>query len=318
VLAGLAALGGVALAVAANRQGPKGEGGGAPERVEIRGIENTFRLSERLYSGGDPNGIEGLEGLKALGVRTVISVDGAAPDAEAARALGLRYVHLPIGYDGVPREQAVRLVRALKTLPGPVYVHCHHGKHRGPAAAAVCGIAVEGWSAERAVAWMEEAGTAPEYAGLYETVRGFVPPSDEELARAGEDLPERAEIPEGVATMVQVDAGWDRLKAIRDAGFAAPADQPDLDPPHEALLLVEAFRELARLPEAKARGAAFLDEVAEAEVNASRLESALRALAGGPDDAAREAAESAFLAAGRSCTPCLGRYRDRIGYAVGR
>ena len=105
---------------------------GTPERLEIRGIENTFRLSPRLYSGGDPHGVEALAALKELGVRTIISVDGATPDVETARKLGLRYVHLPIGYDGVPREQAVRLVQAVKTLPGPVYVHCHHGKHRGP------------------------------------------------------------------------------------------------------------------------------------------------------------------------------------------
>src|SRR5262245_9913950 len=65
-----------------------------PERLEIRGIENTFRLGPRLYSGGDPHGAEALAALKALGVRTIISVDGATPDVETARKLGLRYVHL--------------------------------------------------------------------------------------------------------------------------------------------------------------------------------------------------------------------------------
>ena len=29
------------------------------------------------------------------------------------------------------------LARAARTLPGPIFVHCHHGMHRGPAAAAV-------------------------------------------------------------------------------------------------------------------------------------------------------------------------------------
>ena len=45
-------------------------------------------------------------------MRTVISVDGARPDVVRAHSFGLRYVHLPIGYDGVPREQALRIARA--------------------------------------------------------------------------------------------------------------------------------------------------------------------------------------------------------------
>ena len=62
------------------------------------------------------------------------------------------------------------------------------------------------------------------------------------------------------------------------AGFKAPADQPDIDPPHEALQLAELFRELVRLPETKERGKAFLAaaEAAEGHARASRLPCELR------------------------------------------
>src|SRR5262245_9667583 len=83
----------------------------APERLDIRGTENSFRVSPRIYSGGEPRGAEAFAALKKLGVKTVISVDGAAPDVEAARKVGIRYVHLPIGYDGIPREQSVRIIK---------------------------------------------------------------------------------------------------------------------------------------------------------------------------------------------------------------
>src|SRR5262249_10275117 len=122
-----------------------GEQRAQPERIDAPGIENAFRLSPRLLSGGQPEGEMGFETLKRLGVKTVISVDGSQPDVEAARRNGLRYVHLPVGYDGIPRDQAILLVAAIRDLPGPVFVHCHHGKHRGPAAAAVCALATEGW-----------------------------------------------------------------------------------------------------------------------------------------------------------------------------
>ena len=112
-------LGIIVATLAANRQeqtptesSKKGETNG-PERLEIRGIENTFRLSPRLYSGGDPHGTEALTALKELGVRTIISVDGAHPDVELARKYGLRYVHLPHGYDGIPQSRVLELGKAV-------------------------------------------------------------------------------------------------------------------------------------------------------------------------------------------------------------
>lgn len=285
-------------------QGPR------PERLELGGIENAFRVSPRLYSGGEPRGAEAFAALKALGVRTVLSVDGATPDLESARQHGIRYVHLPIGYDGVPREQAIRIIRAVQTLPGPVFVHCHHGKHRGPAAVAVCGLANEGWTEAQAVSWLKQAGTAPEYRGLYRAAEGFAPPTPAELDGAGVEFPERAEVPAFVETMVRVDGHWDRLKAAREAGYRAPADHPDVDPPHEALQLTEQFREAARLDEVKAKGDEFLRQLATAGRDAEALGRALRAYAETPGDGTRRAAEAAFTAVSRGCTNCHARHRD--------
>jgi protein tyrosine phosphatase (PTP) superfamily phosphohydrolase (DUF442 family) len=289
----------------AGQQAAKG-----PEPIALPGTENPFRLSPRLYSGGDPHGEAAFAALRDLGVRTIISVDGAAPDVEAARREGLKYVHLPIGYDGVPREQALRIIQAVKKAGGPVYIHCHHGKHRGPAAAAVCGMATEGWTHNEATAWLRQAGTSDDYEGLFEAARTFEPPTAEELAAVGDDLPERSAVPALVDLMVKIDAGWDRLKALRAAGFRPPAEQPDLDPPHEALLLAEQYREALRLAESGERGPGFVAELQEAERGATELERSLRTLGASPTLEAREAAEGAFQAAGKSCADCHARHRN--------
>jgi protein tyrosine phosphatase (PTP) superfamily phosphohydrolase (DUF442 family) len=300
----------LAAAMAGGDEGRRpAEGPAAPEKIPIPGIENVYRLSPRLYSGGEPGGAPGLSALKGLGIRTVISVDGARPDVEAARALGLRYVHLPIGYDGVPREQAVRIIKAVQTLPGPVYVHCHHGKHRSPAAAAVCGLATEGWTEERALRWLQQAGTSPDYRGLHDASRGFTPPTAQEWERAGAEFPERAEVPALVEMMVAIEQRWDHLQAIRKAGFRAPVDHPDLDPPHEALQLTEHFRELARLDETKDRGEPFVRAMDAAERQAAGLEAALRS--SGSTTEGRREVEAVFLAVGKGCTSCHARFRDK-------
>lgn len=293
-----------------DQPGPQG-GQGSPEPIQAQGIDNLYRLSPRLYSGSQPEGEAGFETLKRLGIGTIISVDGSRPEVEAARRLGLRYIHLPFGYDGIPRDQAVKLVKAVEDATGPVFVHCHHGKHRGPAAAAVCGLATEGWDKEQARAWLEEAGTDPSYRGLFASVAGFEPPSAEELGRVGPaDLPERAEVPDLVETMVAIDHLWDHLKAIQAAGFRVPPAQPDLDPPHEALMLVEQFREARRLPESSARGPEFEQLLSSAEQSACDLEAALRRDAANPSLSVPAETEAAFVRAGKSCTHCHQRFRD--------
>jgi protein tyrosine phosphatase (PTP) superfamily phosphohydrolase (DUF442 family) len=306
----MAALGGLSIAAFDDSDAP--EDPEAPRPVPATGIENLYRLGPNLYSGSQPEGEAGFSALRRLGIRTIVTVDGAQPDVEAARSQGMRYVHLPIGYDGVPADQAVRLIKAVRSLPGPVFVHCHHGKHRGPAAAAVCAIATEGWTPQQARAWLVTAGTSPDYKGLFTSVERFVPPTEEDLARVkAADLPERAEVPALVESMVQVDALWDHLKAIQKAGFRPPTDAPDLDPPHEALMLAEQFREAARHPEAQRRGPEFTRLMADAERTANLLREALKDRQPTSPRDARTGPDDPFTRLGNTCTACHARFRDR-------
>ncbi|MEM7262874.1 MAG: hypothetical protein AAF488_12855, partial [Planctomycetota bacterium] len=102
-----------------------------------------------LYSGGEPAGEVAFAALARLGVRTVVSVDAALPNADLARRYGLETVHIPIGYDGVHADAALALTAVARTRPGPYFVHCHHGVHRGPAAVAIMGSFASGCQARR-------------------------------------------------------------------------------------------------------------------------------------------------------------------------
>jgi protein tyrosine phosphatase (PTP) superfamily phosphohydrolase (DUF442 family) len=284
----------VVLGLAISLAGASGTPGEAPVRIEAGGIENLYRVTPRLYSGGQPEGDAAFRALAGLGVKTIVTVDGAAPDVEAARKHGLRYVHVPVGYDGIDGASASAIVRAAATLPGPVYLHCHHGKHRGPTAASLCLIALEGWSADRAAAWMKEAGTSPDYAGLYQTIASFRVPDLDALRRDPAPLPERVEPPGLVEVMIEVDHASDRLKALPKAA--------------DALLLAEQYREAARLEESRERGPAFLGALAVAERNAEALRAALSAPEGGAAGSGRVA--SAFKSVVADCKGCHAAHRD--------
>jgi protein tyrosine phosphatase (PTP) superfamily phosphohydrolase (DUF442 family) len=284
--------------------------GPAPARVTAPGLPNVWRLSPTLYSGGSPEGDEGFRSLRALGVRTIITVDGARPEVERARKFGLRYVHLPTGYDGVPRDQALRIARAVRDLPGPVYIHCHHGLHRGPAAAAAARLCVDPkCTVAEALEGMRRAGTDPHYRGLFESVSTLRRPTAGELERVPADFPETTRVLALTQVMVEIDDRWEHLKQVRAAGWKTPPDHPDLDPPHEALLLREQYREAARLPQSRQRSEDFRRRLDNAEGRARELEEVLRrGKEQGPAD--RAAAERAFNRAAAACAGCHARYRD--------
>lgn len=273
--------------------------------VQIPGIENTYRLGTNLLSGGKPEGAAAFAALAKLGIKTILSVDGARPDVELAKRHGLRYVHLPVGYDGIDRERQALLIQAAQTFPGTIFVHCHHGKHRGPAATAVMLLSTGDWNKEAAAAWLIQAGTSTNYTGLFKCVEQFMPPSPESLRHPPASFPEVAEVPQLAALMVQMDERWDRLRAIRSADAAPPRLR------EEAALLHELARESRRLaPPGPADG-----ELSQAmQVFERETQALLQWLATAPAQttpARLEETDRHLARLGQSCTACHRKHRDQ-------
>ncbi|MGV3723360.1 MAG: hypothetical protein ACO1SX_20880 [Actinomycetota bacterium] len=278
--------------------GPLPIGDAAPR--DFAGLHHVIRLSEKLYSGGVPEGDSGFQALQRLGVKTIITVDGAKPEVERARKLGMRYVHLPFGYDGCPTPQANAIAKAVRDLPGPVYLHCHHGKHRSPTAAAFARIAVDGVSNEEAVQELQRAGTGKNYTGLYGAVSRYTPPTRKELDRLKVTFREVAPTPPLVEGMVAIEQRFDRLMKLQKDGWKPT---PGVDAAYEALQLQELFTELNRTGEIKGRPVDYRRWMRASEQDGKALEAALRA---GKTEAA-----SMFLgkvAAG--CGSCHAKYRN--------
>lgn len=207
------------------------------------GVENLLQLTDRIYSGGEPDTAESMQQLSELGIKTLISVDGARPNVQLAADYGMRYVHVPIGYDGVSDEASGMLTKAIREIKGPIFVHCHHGRHRGPAAAAICVIAEAGIPPAEATLILESAGTSHDYAGLWKDVANFKPPKD---TAALPPLVETAMVDSFVAAMATIGRAHDHLKLLQQNDWQTPADHPDLIATQEALILYEGYKESAR------------------------------------------------------------------------
>ncbi len=248
----------------------------SPKKLAAKHLPNLVQIHPRVMSGGLPEGDAAFQELSDLGVKTIISVDGAKPDVETARKFGLRYVHLPHGYDGIPDERVKQLAKAVRDLEGPLYVHCHHGKHRSPAAASVACVAAGLISPSAAISVLALAGTSPNYRGLYLATERAQPLGSPLLDELDVDFQEIVDVPPMAMAMVSLEHTHDHIKALSEAGWRTPQAHPDLEPAHEALLLQEHFSELLRTDEVGQQTKRFRELLQDSELAAVELASELR------------------------------------------
>ncbi|MCC7014969.1 MAG: cytochrome c [Planctomycetes bacterium] len=267
------------------------------------GLHSYKRWSDKIAQGAEPEGEAAFANLAALGIKNILSVDGTPTEVELAAKYGLRYVHVPIGYDGITDSEALQIVKAVEDTEGPIYVHCHHGLHRGPAAAMLARRALEGLSAEQAAADMKASGTSPRYAGLYRDVQNFAKPSDSALAAC--PMPPALRAPKGmVQSMVKINRSWDFVLQGGSAKWGKLADHPDIDLAHEVGMIENVLRGLHEAEQKKATPDSKLVTLfGEAQQASVELESAIRA---GQVDAS----DQAFKRLKASCDACHADYRN--------
>ena len=231
------------------------------------GLHNVFQIDDQIYSGSAPEEKISFEALKKMGIKTIISVDGTQPHLKLAKAAGMKYVHVPIGYDGISEQAGLAFARAAKELKGPIYIHCHHGRHRGPAAAAVVGFCRGSFDKERAFQFLDQAGTSKDYAGLWRDVKQFQAPS---INTKLPELVESAQVGPMVTAMAHISHYYEQLEKMKGK---------DLPDKKEALqiitLLREEFHETAR-KHADDYDETFLKWLRQSETQVSRLGMAVK------------------------------------------
>ena len=273
-------------------------------------LDNAHRLTPKIIAGAEPAGEAAFQALKDLGVKTVISVDGAKPNVELGAKYGLRYVHLPIGYDGVPVDRGKELAKAFDELEGPIYVHCHHGKHRAPAAAAVACVVGGLFTNDEALAAMKEFGTGENYIGLWAAAKSAKLAQPGELKKLNVTFHSVSPIPPLAEAMVHIDDVIEHLNDSKSAGWKHPANNPDIDPAHEALRLREIFTEIARTDDFIHRPADFKKWMQKSSDDAAKLETLLRQFKDIATPAKSTDIDQAYIGLQNNCKSCHKPYRN--------
>jgi protein tyrosine phosphatase (PTP) superfamily phosphohydrolase (DUF442 family) len=203
-------------------------------RVADDSISGLLELEDGIYTGAAPADAAGFAALAELGVNTVVCVDSVQPDVELAAEYGLSYIHIPVDYDEINEHALLSIKRMIVERPDDVfYIHCHHGKHRGPAVAAIAWRQRSGCSSASSLRVLEMAGTSKDYPGLWSSVSNWQDSNVPEEQWPA--LHAVAQIESFAGGMAKLDRNWDRIKLLHKNNWKVPASHPDLVVVNEAL-----------------------------------------------------------------------------------
>lgn len=117
-------------------------------------IDKFFRVDARACTGGQPTR-EQVATLKAEGIRGIVNLrepeeHDIEGEATAAKALGLRYISIPVK-TAAPKDEQVQTFLEATNDPTifPLFIHCGSGNRVG-AFWMIRRVLVDGWTPERA------------------------------------------------------------------------------------------------------------------------------------------------------------------------
>lgn len=124
--------------------------------LAVAGVPNLHKVDNALYRSAQPTA-QGMQGLRALGIKTVVDLRSWHSDLGDIGETGLGYVNIPMTALHPTEGDAVAFLK-VATDPDrtPVLVHCAYGADRTGVMVAVYRVAVQGWSKADAVQEMTE------------------------------------------------------------------------------------------------------------------------------------------------------------------
>lgn len=129
------------------------------EPMDERGLPNLHKVSDDLYRGAQP-AAEGIERLKALGVKTIINLRSSdTADKDLPMLSGIAYERIPMTAWRPNDPDVVRFLQIVTDESRlPAFVHCRRGADRTGMMVAIYRIAVQDWDKEQAITEMTQGG----------------------------------------------------------------------------------------------------------------------------------------------------------------
>lgn len=125
--------------------------------VASRSLHNLYQVTPELYRSAQPN-VSSMRELKALGIRSIISLRSYHSDAPVFKHDGLVLVRCPMHAGSLTRVDLIKALQAITDAPKPVLLHCWHGSDRTGTVIAAYRMVWQNWPAAKAIAELRNGG----------------------------------------------------------------------------------------------------------------------------------------------------------------
>lgn len=137
-------------------------------------ISNFDIVSEGLWRGAAPSN-QAMQKLAESGVKTIVDLRlaglGAEEEASRAKRLGIKYIHIPLGFMGPSLSKVAQFLNIVNDPANqPVFVHCRYGADRTGALVGVFRVIHDHWSFNQAYSEMRSHHFKPWLASLKRVV----------------------------------------------------------------------------------------------------------------------------------------------------
>jgi protein tyrosine/serine phosphatase len=139
-------------------------------------VPNCYQVTTNLYRGAQPTA-EGIKQLKAMGIKTVISLREFHSDKDMVEAAGLKSVRFKMSPMQADENEVVAFLKAATDTNNlPVFVHCERGADRTGTMCAMYRITVCGWTKEQAIEEMKNGGF--DFSPVWQNLVEFIEKAD--------------------------------------------------------------------------------------------------------------------------------------------
>lgn len=146
------------------------------QKMALPGVQNFYQVTTNLYRGAQPTA-EGMKQIRALGIKTVITLREFHSDKDTVATSGLKSIRLHMSPLHADENEVVAFLKAATDTNNlPVFVHCERGADRTGTMCAMYRITVCGWTKTQAIDEMKNGGF--DFSPLWRNLVSFIENAD--------------------------------------------------------------------------------------------------------------------------------------------
>ncbi len=173
---GLAFLAAILIVVSVRAQDSTNRPANWAQKMTLSGVPNFYQVTTNLYRGAQPM-TDGMKQLKAMGIKTVITLREFHSDQDMVAGTGLKSVRFKMSPLQASDDEVVEFLKAATDTNNlPVFVHCERGADRTGTMCAMYRITVCGWTKQQAIGEMKEGGF--DFSPVWKNLVSFIENAD--------------------------------------------------------------------------------------------------------------------------------------------